>query len=273
MTVRFFGVDGEMSAADLSGGGRLIQVGVVAHTDAAGVLEADGSDVFTSVIRPAGEFAWDEEAAAVHGLTVDDVLDAPAAAEVDAALHAWLVARGASPTGAGSVIAVGFNVGSFDLPHLAAVLPRSAALFSRRSVDLNALCFTLDGATYAGSVPSWTGWKRMAKRYAEAEIAALSSSAEPNAHDAGYDAQLHLFCWRFLRAASQGRPLPQPDVVVPDPESQVLAHKAMSAFGAARAAEMSGVPEAFVRGWAHGGRATRGDYLEALRALVAEHGL
>lgn len=270
MPALFFGLDGEMSAAELTHGGRLIQVGVVAHSDRTGQVPSDGSELFSAVLRPS-EFMWDQEAEAVHGLTREEVMDAAPAAQVDAELRAWLLEHGAQD-GEQSAIAIGFNVGTFDLPHLAAVLPRSASLFSHRSVELNAICFTLDGVPYAGRPTGWQGWKQAAVRWAVAEIAGLDGG-ENAAHDAGFDARLHLFVWRFLRAAVAGRPFPQPDMVFTEPESQILAQTLISTFGSAQAAQLSGVPEQFLLGWSIGGRATRGDYLEALRMLVDDQGL
>ena len=92
----------------------------------------------------------------------------------------------------------GWNVGAFDLPFVRDTLPGLASLLSRRSVDLNAVCFTLGGTLpYFGSRPKWNTWKRLSKEAAQAELTAISVA--PKWHDAGYDALAALTC--ALKAA------------------------------------------------------------------------
>lgn len=262
VSLQFFGVDGEMSGADLAAGGRLIQIGLACHTRTDGAV-ADPPEVFSSLINP-GDMVWDPRAAVVHGVSRDEVAAAPAAAEVDAACVAWLAGHGIlAPRRA---IAVGFNIAAFDLPHLAAVLPRTAALFSRRSVDLNAVCFTLEGASYQGTVPTWAGWRRMAMTYAQRTIAAEQTGG--SAHDAGYDALLHVHAWRFLRAASHGEPLPMPNAVVDglSRQVQVAAGRLLAAVGPQQAAALTGFTVTQVTGWSAGGRVRDPQVLDRLAA-------
>lgn len=200
----FFGLDGEMSAADLPEGGRLIQIGIAAHTLTDGTTLTAGSEAFSMMMNP-GEMYWEPVAAGVHGIPREAIEQAAPAAEVDEALYQWLIEHGARANRRENTVAVGFNVGSFDLPHLAAVLPRSHSLFNRRSLDLNAVCFTLDGATLAGVSASAETWKTAAKDYAVATLERLGYVE--NQHDAGYDALLHLHVWRFLKAACAGQPI------------------------------------------------------------------
>jgi len=47
--------------------------------------------------------------------------------------------------------------------------------------------------TYAGSLPGWTGWKKIAKR------AAAEQLGREQWHDAGYDAAASILAWRWLR--------------------------------------------------------------------------
>ncbi len=56
-------------------------------------------------------------------------------------------------------IAVGWNVGSFDLEYLAKDMPRLAALFSYHSIDLNSICYALGGEQGAHE------WKAAAKEH------------------------------------------------------------------------------------------------------------
>lgn len=263
----FFGLDGEMSTADLEHGGRLIQIGVTAHTNPDGT-ETAGSEAFSMLLNP-GEHAWDLVAEGVHGHNQSDVSNAAPAAEVDQLLKDWLIANGAHPRRRENTIAIGFNVGGFDMPHVAAVLPLSYALFCRRTVDLNAICFTLDGANYFndGTPRSWKGWKKLAKTYAERTIATLeadSPSAAAQAHDAGYDALLHLHVWRFLRAATHGAPFALPENEVPPVDSETHARALIKALGLDEATKTTGIPHEFLAQWSSGGRATNANHLAAL---------
>ena len=141
---------------------------------------------------------------AVHGIPVETIFKAPRAPEVDERLHAWCLARGASAERR-SVVAVGFNVGAFDLPFVRDALPKTTALLSRRTVDLNAVCFTLgDALLLGGSRPKWSTWKRLAKDAAQAELTALGVA--PQWHDAGYDALAALVSWRWFREKVRAAP-------------------------------------------------------------------
>jgi hypothetical protein len=73
------------------------------------------------------------------------------------------------------------------LPFVRAYLPRTSQLLSRRVVDLNAFCLAYEGQVpYEGSLPTFSGWKRLAKRYAAEKLTAVG--LEESWHDAGYDA-------------------------------------------------------------------------------------
>lgn len=262
MATTFFGLDGEMSSADLSEGGRLIQIGVAAHTTSDG-SEALNPEFFGAILSP-GPNTWSLIAEGVHGFTEAEIAAATPAADVDLMLVDWLVAHGADPRRRGNSIPIGFNVGAFDMPHVALVLPRASALFSRRTVDLNAICFTLDGADYDGLARRWDGWKDLASTYAARMIASLIPDATTQAHDAGYDALLHLHAWRFLRAYTRGSALPMPLNVVPKPQSQTQASTVIQACGMAGAVELTGIPAEFLGQWAKGGRAANRVYLDGL---------
>jgi len=257
----FFGLDGEMSAPNLSDGGRLIQIGV-----AAGEPEGRDHSLFASLINPGPGYTWSMRAEGIHGFRKDEVEAAPVAPEVDNALFSWLLDRGAEEGKRGNIIPIGFNVGAFDMPHVAEVLPLTYSLFSRRTVDLNALCFTLDGSEYNNNPVSWSGWKRLAKNFAERTI---HEQGFPGAeHDAGYDALIHLYGWRFLRAACHGSPLLLPHTPVPAPETQLLSLQILEVFGADDGASSLGVHPEVLRGWASGGRATRPGIVQDMQSLL-----
>lgn len=119
----------------------------------------------------------------VHGITDEAICAGPPADAVDERLRSFLLANGAE-TDRRVIEPVGWNVVGFDMPFIRHALPRSAELISRRGVDLNAVCRTLDGVIeFEGSRPTTSGWKRLAKR-----AAALAS-------------------WEWHRSVLVGRPL------------------------------------------------------------------
>ena len=184
------GLDGEMSAAELEEGGRLIQAGFAVRT-------SQGLEVFEALISWGDDMSWDPRAALLHGLQEQDVRDAQTPSEVDDAAYEWLMARG-GVEGRRQMVAVGFNVGAFDLPFFRQALPRTMTLISRRSLDLNAVCFTLDGwDPRSEDTRSWSGWKRSAKKAAAKMLDAAGIGGSE--HSAGYDAALAIGCVEYLR--------------------------------------------------------------------------
>lgn len=195
--ITFLGLDIETSGIALSKGSRLIQIGIVA---------GDGAE-YCRLVRPTdGDFEWDPESATVHGIPLQAVYDAAPDTEIDAELFQWLLAHGGHADKR-VLIAVGFNVQSFDLPFIRHSLPMSGDLISRRSVDLNSICFTMGSMQlpFQGSIPRWSGWKRMAKRWAEEQLIADGIPAAH--HDALYDARNGMLCWEFLKRALGGNPV------------------------------------------------------------------
>jgi len=191
------GLDGEMSSADIVTGGKLIQAGAAAWSGPRGSLV----ETFTSLIRQV-DMEWSDRAAQVHGLSREQVDEAPEASEVDDAFHAWLIAHG-GVEGRRILVPVGLNVASFDMPFFREALPRSAALFARRAVDINALCFTYEGwdpNPRCTTPRDFAGWKRSFKSEANARLAAAGVPVRE--HDAGFDAAQALVGWWWLRSQS-----------------------------------------------------------------------
>lgn len=267
MSIRFFGLDGEMTAADIQAGGRLFQIGICAHQDAFGRELAGSGDVFSMLMNP-GSYRWERQAETIHGFTEEELLSATPAEQVDELLVQWLNDRGVIDDGIHQGIAIGFNVGSFDLPHLRLVLPRTCNLFSRRSVDLNALCFSLDGAPYFNEIWSWSEWKDGATEYAKRVLS--TGVRRGQAHDAGFDAQLHLLAWRFLSAAMRGNYLVFPSHSVAEPESLRVTRSLLLRMDVEKIGRLSGVPTDFILGWAKGGRATNQDWIRSLLQVERE---
>jgi hypothetical protein len=177
MTKRLIGLDGEMSDSELADGAVLVQIGVA----------FDATERFSALLGwPEGSYFKTDRAMAVHGIDPATIAAADPPPEVDAQLEQWLLARGGA-SDKRALVPVGYNVGAFDLPFVATYLPRTSKLLSRRVVDLNAFCLAYEGRVpYEGSLPTFSGWKRLAKRYSAKKLAAVS--LEENWHDAGYDA-------------------------------------------------------------------------------------
>lgn len=184
------GLDGEMSGNDLDAGSALIQVGLAMWTPT-------GLDVFSQLLNP-GAMQWQPDAEAVHGIARSKVEAAAPAVEVDAVAAAWLTRNGA-PTEHRAVIGTGFNVAGFDFPFFNKYLPQTMALISRRSIDLNALCFALAGwdPVAVDSARDWSGWRRSARKQAAVELRSLGVLG--STHDAGWDAAEALLAFRWLR--------------------------------------------------------------------------
>lgn len=181
MPVRFIGVDGEMTGTDGSAVHQLIQIGVATAPD----------EVFVSDIGY-DEWRQNEDSMRIHGFSPDRIRAAPRPEAVDTAVTQWLSDKvvGAEK----GLIAVGWNVCGFDLPYVRNYLPRLGGFISRRSVDLNGVCFTFAGG--AGS--RWKTLKKRSKVYAEERL------GRAEWHDAGYDAAAALLAWEYFKNLAQG---------------------------------------------------------------------
>lgn len=155
-------------------------------------------EVFSSLSNPGPE-RWQPEAQAVHGISPEAIEAAPSTAEVDERAARWLRSHGGRSGTRSSVIAVGFNVGAFDFPFFRHYLPEAMSMVSRRSIDLNAICFMLAGwdPRSSDSARDWTGWRRSAKKHANKQ---LQNLGVPGAtHDAGWDAAEALLAYSWPR--------------------------------------------------------------------------
>jgi hypothetical protein len=184
------GLDGEMSDSELAKGAVLIQIGVC----------DDYGNTFESLIGHAPGWYQTEQASAVHRIPDESIIDAPPPDEVDQRLKRWLESRlddariRGEHAGLRPFIPVGWNVGGFDMPFVRAFLPESSSIISRRSLDLNALCYAFEDArvTYQGERKSYSQWRRLAHDYVDS---VLDGS---NWHDALFDAQAALEAYNFL---------------------------------------------------------------------------
>ena len=187
--MKFFGVDCETSALNIEEGAGLIQIGIAAR----GVVNVEDTMFTGSYVNP-GDMHWDEESAAVHLINRETVTESPEPADVDEQMKRWLIDAGAHESARGQNVPVGWNVSGFDMPFIKRYLPNTYWMFSRRTVDLNALCFALDGKFEK----NWEQWKESAKDYA-ANAFIVNDEFRP--HDARWDAVTSLYAFEYLRNA------------------------------------------------------------------------
>jgi hypothetical protein len=187
------GLDGEMSDSELDKGAVLIQIGVC----------DDYGNTFESLIGHKPGWFKSEQASAVHRIPDEDIIAAPSSYMVDRRLRRWLEGRldeahfRKEHTGIRPFVPVGWNVGGFDMPFVRKFLPVSCELISRRSLDLNALCYAFEDTrvTYHGERQSFHGWKKLAHDHAGHIL------GESNWHNALFDAQAALQAYNFLTMA------------------------------------------------------------------------
>jgi len=193
---QFVGIDLECSGAELHEGHRIIQLGLAVGP------EGDGKpETFCSLVHLPDDAPWSEEAAQVHGIrreTVADMMQADPAGIVELQARDWLKAQGF--TEERSIVAVGFNVAGFDLPFLAEQMPVLRSLFSHRTVDLNAPMFTLSLTSGRG----FQGMKSAAKEWARQQIGGAKRD-----HDAGYDAELALYAFKYIQEHAEEWSVPE----------------------------------------------------------------
>lgn len=212
----YAGLDGEMSsntAYDMTDGqvtdgmGRLIQAGISFNR-----VEC----ISVNIGWDEGYMLWSEQAAAVHKIPLEAVTkEFPPAKEADDVLYQRV--REIYPEGERFIASIGWNVASFDLPFFRFALPRFFSLLSRRTVDLNAVVKSMDGLFSPwGSPISYKGLKRLSKLYARVQLAQAGVPYRP--HDAGWDAQMSLLCYDYLRLMMVGEAPDLSNVDLPEDE-------------------------------------------------------
>ena len=185
----YIGLDGEMSDKNIDDGAALIQIGFA-------IIDGSTIHTFSSTMNPIDMY-WTQSAFEVHKITREEVDRAPTCYEVDVLAYDWLVNRGLNPDKRIKNVPVGFNVSAFDIPFLRKYMPKTNTLFSRRTADLNAICFALDGKDGMGM----EAWKKRAKKYA---LEQMEDTYGNNAHNAGWDAIMHIKCFEFLSNTAKG---------------------------------------------------------------------
>ena len=180
--LRILGVDIETCASAFVLRNKLVQIGV---------FDSETRQLFRMDVGwKDDEFDTDLEVVEkVHHISRERTLASPPASTVDATLIAFLDKLGVGPKRG---IAVGFNVAGFDMNFVRRDLPFSAARFSYRTIDLNAICFAIGKAT---GVP-WERIKKVAVQAAKEELAMMVPDLK--AHDAGWDAMCAVLVFEFL---------------------------------------------------------------------------
>lgn len=182
--ITYIGIDGEMSGTDIDAGHKLIQIGLAKY-DEEGDVEHIGFP-----LNP-GEMAWSMEAQEVHKFTQEDVRGYG----IYPGIIDPIAAKWANPgEQRRDFIMVGFNVGSFDRPFIKQTLPLLYGKFSRRSVDLNSVIFSM-----ADTNTKFERIKEKAKSYAITKMEGMFHEFKNRQHDAEYDAVMALYCFEYLR--------------------------------------------------------------------------
>lgn len=135
------------------------------------------------------EWEWQEEAFGVHGITKDRLLGAPRVADADILLAASLLNMGVKSKERMWNVPVGWGVAGYDQQFITRWFPCLRRLLSRRSVDLNALTYSLAGESEReyGNIK-----KRVKRETAE-------SLMSEDWHDALYDAKAALVSYDILK--------------------------------------------------------------------------
>ena len=184
----FVGLDIESSRGDLYA--RCIQLGI-----AYSLTSYSSTLVRWSAHDLEHHGHWQAEAEAVHKIPKEFVLlqdhnDEYAAHNLDRRLES--VFRDAYQFEEKQLIAVGFNVGGFDLPILRRDMPRMAKYFHYRTLDLNSVMFMDAKRQHRDFKMLKDLVIEEAKRRLE-----IAGTAEAR-HNAGYDAVLALVCMQVL---------------------------------------------------------------------------
>jgi len=149
-------------------------------------------ETLKTFVSDIGYDEWNSQPQAmeVNGFTPERIRAGPAQEIVDRDAVLWLDER----FGAGKrdLHAVGWNVGAFDLPFIREYLPALGDRFSRRSVDLNSILYSM-----VDTEDEYKEIKGRAKTGAEVILRGMGIQSK--FHDAGYDAANALIAFKILR--------------------------------------------------------------------------
>ncbi len=188
--ITYIGIDGEMSGNDIDAGHKLIQIGLAKYNEDGGI------DHIGYLLNP-GEMVWSMGAQEVHQFTQEDIKSYG----IYPSIVDPMTARWANPgEQRRDFVMVGFNVGSFDRPFIKQTLPITYGKFSRRSVDLNSVIFSMSDTN-----TQFERIKDKAKNYAFEKMEGMFNDFKNRQHDAEYDAVMSLYCFEYLRTLIKGQ--------------------------------------------------------------------
>jgi|SRR6266853_40786 len=170
----YCGLDIETTGLDLNKDHRLIQLALVY-----------GPATWVYDVLPIGVMTIDPRAMEVNKFTLSRIEGGVPNDELDHDLSKYLLNE-FKPE---SLTAVGWNIGSFDLPFLKKELPKTSTLFSHRVVDLSGICIL---AAERKSL----NWRNLKEVWHKAAEEAMNEKAQW--HDALWDARAALKVWELL---------------------------------------------------------------------------
>ena len=183
----YVGLDCETSSDNFQTG-RPIQIGISIYV--AGQLKE-----YQSYINHRELDDWSAEAENIHHISPQTLLTAPEAQTVDEELFQWLNKELDYPA-INSLVAVGWNVNSFDFHFLKPILPLTMGLFSRRVVELNSLIH-LYSQTSLVAYRTFDELKEIVKSEGRETLDAYNIKGKE--HQAAYDSALGLAIFSNLK--------------------------------------------------------------------------
>lgn len=202
----FIGLDLECSGSDLRDGHVPIQLGLAYHStilhepivfaEDIGGWQWDGYPERMGSAMPLQRASWSKEAAGVHNIPMKRLRYAMPPGIV--ATHAVEWIDDLELPDPPNLHIVGWNVAGFDLTFVRKYMRRLDARVSYRTVDLNAITFSLVGTELEGrGTLGYNAVKGIAKDYAAEKCEEYVGEA--NWHDAGYDALAAVYSLEKLR--------------------------------------------------------------------------
>jgi len=184
----YIGLDIETSDLKIDDNAKIIQLGL-------SCIVAGRPVVFSSMVKNEGETFISEESFSVHGISAGELVSAPSLSEVEYNAIKWLEEL-VDLSESEKLIAVGWNVNSYDLPFINKFMPNLRKFFSHRVVELNSLCYLLGGSSHF-EYRSSDSIKLQAKNINKKLLGEFNVIGDE--HDAGYDAALGLMIFAYFK--------------------------------------------------------------------------
>lgn len=263
-----------MTGTSLNDGAELLQIAAVGPlpvmSPSSLSIDSRAQQVYQSTVGITESAHWSIEAESIHGITKEEALKGRNVDLVDVEFSNWLIGLGARSKQR-LIVPVGFNVGSFDMKFIKRFLPKSFGLFTRRAVDLNGICFSMEGLEYYGEEKSADQWKQLAIQYGRYRLKLTGETKFADAHDAEFDAWVHAYAWEFLKESIRGRDI---NIGYSETDTDSIQFVIASLRETLTLNEISlstGIPSEFLRGWSRGGRARNKEWITSLRQLYLNH--